>query len=204
MESAAPPARDPPATPLRDRALGIIATATLLALLYFARDVLVPITLAFILQSVDRTAGTRFAAPQVGANAVRTGGGAGVGAGIRAIAAVIGSQIVRMADSLPTYKRTLEDKLETLNDITVRRMNALTAQADKALNRNTEEASPPSTLQSDSAGSKRPISRGVARSTRESVAGDPKGFGIGMGADRNRRHCAGGAGVCSARTRGTA
>ncbi len=33
----------------RDRALGIIATATLLAMLYFAREVLVPITLALIL-----------------------------------------------------------------------------------------------------------------------------------------------------------
>ena len=39
----------PPVSPIRDRALGIIATATLLALLYFGRDVLVPITLAFIL-----------------------------------------------------------------------------------------------------------------------------------------------------------
>src|SRR3984885_7672617 len=42
-------ARDAPAPLSRDRALGIIAAATLLALLYFARDVLVPITLAFIL-----------------------------------------------------------------------------------------------------------------------------------------------------------
>ncbi len=48
MTSADAPAVPPPA-PIRDRALGIIATATLLALLYFARDVLVPITLAFIL-----------------------------------------------------------------------------------------------------------------------------------------------------------
>src|SRR6202789_4744133 len=48
MSSADAPAV-PPVPTLRDRALGIIATATLLAVLYFARDVLVPITLAFIL-----------------------------------------------------------------------------------------------------------------------------------------------------------
>lgn len=48
MTSADAPAV-PPAAPIRDRALGIIATATLLALLYFARDVLVPVTLAIIL-----------------------------------------------------------------------------------------------------------------------------------------------------------
>ena len=39
-----------PAVPaVRDRAIGIIATGTILAILYFARDVLVPITLAVIL-----------------------------------------------------------------------------------------------------------------------------------------------------------
>ena len=38
-----------PGSAIRDRALGVIATTALLALLYFARDVLVPITLAFIL-----------------------------------------------------------------------------------------------------------------------------------------------------------
>ena len=33
---------------MRDRAGGIVATGTILAILYFARDVLVPITLAMI------------------------------------------------------------------------------------------------------------------------------------------------------------
>src|ERR1700733_4209864 len=49
MASPAPSIPDPPQLAIRDRALGIIATATVLALLYFARDVLVPITLAVIL-----------------------------------------------------------------------------------------------------------------------------------------------------------
>src|SRR5580704_16098388 len=40
---------DPTAASAGDRALGVIATATLLGLLYFARDILVPVTLAFIL-----------------------------------------------------------------------------------------------------------------------------------------------------------
>src|SRR6202162_6609136 len=39
----------PPNVSLRDRAGGIVATATVLALLYFGRDVLVPVTLAVIL-----------------------------------------------------------------------------------------------------------------------------------------------------------
>src|SRR5882757_5191972 len=147
----------PPTSAIRDRALGIIATAAFLALLYFARDVLVPITLAFILSLLIAPLVRALRRLKLGQTLSVLAAVLVLALAFGAIAAVIGSQIVRMADSLPTYKRTLEDKLETLNDITVRRMNALTAQADKALNRNTEEASPPSTLQSDSAGPKRPI-----------------------------------------------
>src|SRR5258707_11710789 len=105
MVSADPPARDPPATPIRDRALGIIATATLLALLYFARDVLVPVTLAVILSLLI--------APLVRAlRRLKLGQTLSVLAAVLvlalvfgAIAAVIGSQIVHMAESLPTYER---------------------------------------------------------------------------------------------------
>jgi predicted PurR-regulated permease PerM len=149
-------ARDPPPPLIRDRALGIIATATLLALLYFARDVLVPITLAIILSLLI--------APLV--RALRR---LGLGQTLSVLAAVlmlalsfgafgamIGSQLIHMADSLPTYERTLARKLETVNNITVKRMNALTAQAAKALNRNTEFPHP-STLQPDAAAPKTPI-----------------------------------------------
>src|ERR1700730_3470337 len=127
-------ARDAPAPLIRDRALGIIATATLLALLYFARDVLVPITLAFILSllvaplvRVLRRLGLGQTLSVLAAVLV-------LALSFGAIAAVIGSQLVHMADSLPKYERTLSGKLETLNNITVRRMNSLTAQAGKVLN----------------------------------------------------------------------
>jgi predicted PurR-regulated permease PerM len=149
------PARDPPATPIRDRALGIIATATLLALLYFARDVLVPVTLAFILSLLIAPLVRSLRRLGLGQTLSVLAAVLVLALAFGAIAAVIGSQIVGMADSLPTYKRTLEDKLETLNDLTVRRMNSLTAEAGKAFNRN--EASPQSTLQSDATYPKAPI-----------------------------------------------
>src|SRR6202790_3255755 len=149
-------ARDAPAPLSRDRALGIIATATLLALLYFARDVLVPITLAFILSLLIaplvralRRLGFGQTLSVLAAVLVLT-------LSFGAIAAVIGSQLVHMAESLPQYERTLERKMETLNDLTVRRMNSLTAQAGRALNRNTE-VSQPSTLQPDATAPKMPI-----------------------------------------------
>src|SRR3984885_14961589 len=156
MVSAELPARDPPAPTIRDRALAIIATATLLAMLYFARDVLVPITLAFILSLLIAPLVHALRRLKLGQTQSVLAGALVLALPFGSIAAVIGSQIVRMADSLPTYERTLEGKLETLNDITVRRMNSLTAEAGKALNRNTE-ASPPATLQSDAPYPKTPI-----------------------------------------------
>ena len=128
----------------------------MLALLYFARDVLVPITLAFILSLLIaplvralRRLGLGQTLSVLAAVLVLT-------LSFGAIAAVIGSQLVHMAESLPQYERTLELKMETLNDLTVRRMNSLTAQAGRALNRNTE-VSQPSTLQPDATAPKMPI-----------------------------------------------
>jgi predicted PurR-regulated permease PerM len=152
MSSADAPAV-PPVPPYRDRAMGIIATATLLAVLYFAREVLVPITLAFILSLLI--------APLVRALR-RTGLGQtlSVLAAVfvlalvfGAIGGVIGSQLMNMAESLPQYERTLENKLETLDRLTVRRVNTFTAQAGRVLKGNPEQ---PQMLQPDIA-SKTPI-----------------------------------------------
>ena len=154
MSSADAPAV-PPIPTLRDRALGIIATATLLGVLYFARDVLVPVTLAFILSlliaplvRVLRRIGlgqTQSVLAAVFVLALSFG----------AIAAVIGSQLVRMAGNVPQYEQTLEDKVETLNNLTVRRMNTFTAEAGRVLNRNPETRRP-RLLEPDAAG-KTPI-----------------------------------------------
>jgi predicted PurR-regulated permease PerM len=146
----------PPAAPVRDRALGIISTATLLALLYFARDVLVPITLAFILSLLI--------APLVrGLRRIGLGQTLSVLAAVLvlalsfvAVAGVIGTQLVHMGGSLPKYERTLQRKLETLNSLTLKRVSALTAQAGRVLNRN-PEAAQPQTLQTEAAGAKTPI-----------------------------------------------
>src|ERR1700761_1483868 len=121
----------PPTAPIRDRAAGIIATAAVLALLYFARDVLVPITLAFILSLLI--------APMVRAlRRIGLGQTVSVLAAVlvlalsfAAVAGVIGTQLVRMAGSLPEYERTLEHKLQILNNVTLKRVNALTSQAGR-------------------------------------------------------------------------
>jgi len=149
-------ARDPPPPLIRDRALGIIATATLLALLYFARDVLVPITLGHHPQPVDRAVGARAAPRRVRADAVRSGG-------VLMLALSFGRDRGGDRHAVDSHggqsaevRKTLARKLETLNNLTVKRMNAFTAQAAKALNKNTEFPQT-STLQPDAAAPKPPF-----------------------------------------------
>ena len=147
MSSADAPAV-PPIPTLRDRALGIIATATLLALLYFGRDVLVPVTLAFILSLLIAPLVRALRHIGLGQTVSVLAAVIVLALSFGAIGGVIGSQLVGMAGSLPQYERTLEVKLETLDRLTVRRVNAFTAQAGRVLNR-TPEPPQPQMLQPD-------------------------------------------------------
>src|SRR5271155_5866141 len=96
---------------IRNRALGIIATATVLALLYFARDVLVPITLAFILSLLVAPFVRRLRRVGLGQTQSVLAAVLVLALSFGAVATVIGSQLVHMADSLPMYERTLELKM---------------------------------------------------------------------------------------------
>jgi predicted PurR-regulated permease PerM len=139
-----PPVSAPDPLPFvnRERALGIIATATLLGLLYFARDVLVPITLAVILSllmaplvRVLRRIGLGQTLSVLAAVLV-------FAISFAAVAGVIGSQLVHMAQSLPRYERTIEHKLKTLNDLTVGKFNELTGQTGRFTNRHAASEQP--------------------------------------------------------------
>src|SRR5271156_172668 len=123
-----------PAVPaLHNRAIDLIAAGTILAILYFARDVLVPITLAIILSLLI--------APLV--RALRRLGMGSTSSVFVAVlllvvcfawaASVIGVQGARMAASLPQYEQTIHHKWTTLNAVTVDRLNTLTGQAGRLL-----------------------------------------------------------------------
>jgi predicted PurR-regulated permease PerM len=150
-----PPASDTTVRSNRDRSLGIIAAGTLLAILYFARDVLVPVTLAFILSLLI--------APLVRAlRRLRLGQTLSVLAAVLvlalsfgAVATMIGTQLIHMAGSLPKYERTLERKAEKLNNLALKPVSSLTAQADRLLNKPVPPA--PSAPLPDNGSSKVPI-----------------------------------------------
>jgi predicted PurR-regulated permease PerM len=132
------PATESSPSGMRDRSLNIIAAATLLALLYFGRDVLVPITLAFILSLLVAPlvrALKRIGAGHTGAVLVAV---LTLALMFGAVATVIGSQLVRMADNLPEYEKTITRKVDTINAITVGRVNLFTGRAGRLFDHRAE------------------------------------------------------------------
>jgi predicted PurR-regulated permease PerM len=141
-----------PVITLRDRAGAVVATATILAIMYLARGVLVPITLAVILSLLI--------APLVRAlRRLGIGSTSSVFVAVLLLAvcfawaaSVIGIQVARMAASLPQYEQTIRLKLTTLNAITLDRLNTLTSQAGRLLGEHEQRptAIPAPTLQQPS------------------------------------------------------
>jgi predicted PurR-regulated permease PerM len=115
-----PPASPAPSTQFH--AGGLVNGAVVLGLLYFGREVLVPITLAVILSLLIAPLVRklrRFVRSQVtavlGSVVVLTllvGG----------LASVIVSQVVAMAESLPQYEYTIRDKLNSVQELTLGRV----------------------------------------------------------------------------------
>jgi predicted PurR-regulated permease PerM len=119
----------PPVPSLRGRAGGIVATATVLALLYFGRDVLVPVTFAVILSLAVAPLVRALRHLGLGQTFSVLGAVLMLTLACAAVAVVIGVQLVRMTQSLPQYEETIRYKLSTLNEMTVGRLNALSGQA---------------------------------------------------------------------------
>jgi predicted PurR-regulated permease PerM len=118
---------------LRDRAIGIIAFGTVLALLYFGRDVLIPFTVALMLSLLIAPLVRKLRRIGLGQTpsvlvAVLTSALA-----ITAAAVVLGTQVLRMAASLPHYEKTIQQKLHNLDEMTVGRLNALTSEATRLM-----------------------------------------------------------------------
>ena len=103
----------------------------MLTLLYFGRDVLIPLTLSLMLSLL--IAPLVHVLRRVGLGqvfsvltAVLT-----LALACTAIAVVLGVQVLRMAASLPQYQATIQQKLHSVDDLTVGRLNALTSAASR-------------------------------------------------------------------------
>lgn len=138
-----------------DRVASILATATVLALLYFGRDVLIPITLAIILSLLVTPLIHRLR---------RIGLGPTVSVGVAvltlafavgAIGLAIGSQVVRLGASMPLYADTIRNKAAEFDQLTLGKLGQLSGQAGRwieHLSDNQENALPsPSNFNTHSA-----------------------------------------------------
>jgi predicted PurR-regulated permease PerM len=116
---------------LRDRCIRFITAGVVLALLYVGRDVLIPLVVAIVLSLL--------VAPLVRALR-RLGAGhtpsvliavLAVSLSCLAAAVLLGTQILRVAESLPQYKVTVQRKLEAVNAVTEGRLTPLISEASR-------------------------------------------------------------------------
>jgi predicted PurR-regulated permease PerM len=130
-----PPPLEPasPTSFIRDRAGSIIATGTVLALLYLGRDVLVPITLAVILSLAISPLVHALRRVGLGQTVSVLVAVLGLAVVVTTLAAALGLQVVRMTASLPQYEATIRNKLSTLNAVTVGKLNDLSGEAGRIL-----------------------------------------------------------------------
>jgi predicted PurR-regulated permease PerM len=129
----------PPAHSLGNRASGIVATGTILAILYFARDVLVPVTLAVILSLLISPVVRALRHLGAGATTSVLVAALAFAVVFGSFAAVIGMQVARLAASLPQYEHTIHDKWTTLNAFAARRLNAINSQAGRIIGGHAEQ-----------------------------------------------------------------
>ncbi|WP_130619354.1 AI-2E family transporter [Dyella amyloliquefaciens] len=122
-----------PAASPGQRALVIIAAACVLALLYFGREVLVPIVLALFLSlllapwvRLYRRLGMGHGSSVFVAVLVLVVLGGG-------LATVIGSQMVSVARSLPQYEATIHAKVQTLRTFTLGQLEAMQGEFGKVI-----------------------------------------------------------------------
>ena len=117
--------------------LTLAVFVVVVAALYFAREVLIPITLAILLSFVlAPIVGflQRIRIPHVAAVLLAVIVGFGV---ILTLAGVIGVQIAGLATEVPSYTATIQKKIVTIQGQTIGRLEALTSRLDKQMGRAT-------------------------------------------------------------------
>jgi predicted PurR-regulated permease PerM len=149
-----------------DSLIALAVGVTVVACLYFASAVLIPMTLAILLSFL--------VAPLADAlTRLRLGHVASVFAAvvisvsvIGMLGAVIATQLTDLAAGMPRYQATIEQKMETAHSLTIGKLNRFASAAGQALQRATVEPPQPA----PQAG---PASRGSAHTTASEPAAVP-------------------------------
>lgn len=111
----------------------IVSGLAVLAMLYFGRDVLMPITLAAMLSLLVAPLVRALKHIGLGQAGAVLGAVAALSVTLTALALVIGSQVVGMASSLPQYEATLRDKIRVAQSLTVDKLESMQGEAGRLM-----------------------------------------------------------------------
>jgi predicted PurR-regulated permease PerM len=117
----------------------LVGTATVLALLYFGRDVLIPITLAFIFSFLIAPFVRALRHLGLGPTVSVCTGVLVVTLTLGAIGAVLVQQVTRMGASLPLYQDTIASKIAALDELTRGSLGSLGGPAGQLIEHFTQD-----------------------------------------------------------------
>jgi predicted PurR-regulated permease PerM len=128
-----PPSDAPLPEKLRDTGNRIATAGVILALLYFGRNVLVPITLAVLLSFLVEPLVRGLQRLGVGRVLAVLTTVLALAVACAAVAVLLGTQLLRIAEQLPQYQATVQRKLKTLDDATIGRLRVISKEASRLI-----------------------------------------------------------------------
>jgi predicted PurR-regulated permease PerM len=145
-QTSLPPAAhiNPPATPGYQVLTGVVVGVVVVAALYFARDVLLPIAVAVLLSFVlsPLVSGLRrFRIPRAVAVLFSVAFALGIIAGVGTL---VGTQLVQVAGDLPQYQTTIGRKIDTIQRATIGRLLAVANRLEGAIFQTSQNRGEPS------------------------------------------------------------
>ncbi len=128
---------------LRDHSSRIIAAGIVLALLHLGRSVLIPLALAIMVSLLVAPAVRALRRLRVGRICSVLVAVVALAVLCMGVAAALGTQIVRIAESLPQYESNVQRKLKTLEEVTLGPLRRLTDETSRLIGiRESAEAFP--------------------------------------------------------------
>jgi predicted PurR-regulated permease PerM len=128
---------------LRDHGSRIVTAGIILALLYLGRSVLIPLALAIMLSLLVAPLVRALRRLRVGRTTSVLVAVVALAVSCMGVAAALGTQVLRIAESLPQYESNVQRKLKTLEEVTIGPLLRLTDETSRLIeSRKSAEALP--------------------------------------------------------------
>ena len=118
---------------LRDHSSRIMTAGIVLALLYLGRSVLIPLALAIMLSLLVAPLVRTLRRLGVGRTSSVLVAVVALAVSCMGVAAALGTQILRIAESLPQYESNVQRKLKTLEELTIGPLRGLTDETSRLI-----------------------------------------------------------------------